>query len=206
MLISGKNEPCSEEQLKKKIEEAEKYYGYFLQALGFDYKNDPQMCDTPHRVTKMYVNELFKGCYMSEPNITAFPNTNKYDEMIFEGNIDVKSVCSHHIIPFIGKAHIAYIPKYNGKVIGLSKFNRIVDYFCRRPQIQEELTVQIHNYIENLIKPRGVAVMIEATHLCVKARGVQQDSTMVTSKLSGVFLDNKNLARTEFYTFVNRMK
>jgi GTP cyclohydrolase IA len=205
-LLSGGNTPKTKEEIKIIKDKAAIIYADFLDILGFNLVDDPQMMGTPERVAKMYVEELFKGCYMEEPKITSFPNTNHYDEMIFEGNIDVKSVCSHHIIPFVGKAHVAYIPKKDGKVIGLSKFNRIVDFYCRRPQIQEELTTQIHNYIEKLISPLGVAVMIEAEHMCVKVRGVQQNSTMITSKLSGVFLDNSNLARTEFYTFVNKMK
>lgn len=178
----------------------------FLKYLGFNYPSDPQMKDTPRRVVKMYMEELFIGCYTEAPKITVFPNTREYDEMIFEGDIKLNSICSHHFVPFIGVCHIAYIPSVSGNITGLSKLNRIVEWYARRPQIQEELTTQIHDYIEELLKPKGVAVYIQAEHLCVKIRGVKHDSTMITSKLSGVFKDNSNLARKEFYDFINNLK
>jgi GTP cyclohydrolase I len=123
---------------------------------------------------------------------------------VFQGNIEVKSICSHHHLPFVGKAHVAYLP--GDKVIGLSKLNRIVEWFARRPQVQENLTMQIHDYINKVCEGNnGVAVMIEANHMCACIRGVKHDSTMMTSKLSGAFL-NRPEVREEFYDFVKRLK
>ena len=205
LIKSNHNLLLSSEQKEHMIEEATKKYSEFLTALRFDWENDIQMKDTPRRVAKMYVNELFKGSYDKEPTITEFENIDDdyhyaYDGMVFQGNIKVESVCCHHIIPFVGNAYIAYIPAKNGTVIGLSKLNRIVEYFARRPQIQENLTMQIHKYIDETLKDnKGVAVVIQATHLCVKMRGVKHDSTMMTSKLSGAFIDINGSARKEFY-------
>lgn len=187
------------------IDNATIKYGEFLHTLGFDWENDPNMKDTPKRVSKMMVNEIFSGVYDDIPNITAFDNVNKYDGMVFEGNITLQSTCSHHILPFTGYAHVAYIP--NEKIIGLSKLNRIVEYYARRPQVQENLTMQIHDALNELITDnKGIAVVIEAKHLCACVRGVRHpDSIMKTSKLSGSFLKN-NAARIEFYDFIKSGK
>ena len=188
------------------IEAAAKHYGEYMTALGTDWKNDPNSSDTPMRVAKAFVNDLAQGCYMAPPKITAFDNLDKYDGMVFQGNIDVKSFCSHHHLPFIGKAHVAYIPSEDGKVIGLSKLNRIVEYFARRPQVQENLTMQIHDYINTTCTGnKGVAVMVEAGHLCACVRGVRHDSTMMTSKMSGAFIQD-GTTRNEFYRFVDKLK
>ncbi len=186
---------------------ASETFGHFLSDLGFtDYKNDPHMADTPMRVTKAFVEDIFKGVYTPAPKITAFENTNNYDGMVFQGNIDVKSSCSHHFLPFIGKAHVAYIPGKDGKVIGLSKLNRIVEWFARRPQVQENLTMQIHDHINTVCEGNlGVAVMVEANHMCACVRGVRHDSTMMTSKLTGVFKTD-DATRNEFYRFVDKLK
>lgn len=189
------------------IEEAIPHMEKFLTALRFDHENAAHMKDTPRRFTKALVNELMGGCYAQEPKITAFENTDKYDGMVFQGNIELKSLCSHHLLPFVGKAHVAYIPGKDGKVIGLSKLNRIVDFFSRRPQVQENLTMQIHDFINKTCEGnQGVAVMIEAGHMCACLRGIQHDSTMMTSKLSGCFMDDTSLSRQEFYDFVNKLK
>ena len=194
-------------ELENRIENATIIFGDFLEALGFNYKNDPQMKETPKRVAKMYLKELFSGCYEPEPKFTIFPNTKNYDEMIFEGNIEVNSICCHHFAPFIGTCCIAYIPEKDGNITGLSKLNRVVEWFARRPQIQEELTAQIHDYLKEKLKPKGLAVHIEAVHSCVKMRGVKHHNTsMVTSAMSGVFLENKNLARTEFLSYINNLR
>jgi GTP cyclohydrolase I len=198
--------PRSEEEKQKMIEAAAKHYGEYMTALGIDWKNDPNSSDTPMRVAKAFVNDLAQGCYMAPPKITAFDNLDKYDGMVFQGNIDVKSFCSHHHLPFIGKAHVAYIPSEDGKVIGLSKLNRIVEYFARRPQVQENLTMQIHDYINTTCTGnKGVAVMVEAGHLCACVRGVRHDSTMMTSKMSGAFIQD-GTTRNEFYRFVDKLK
>jgi GTP cyclohydrolase I len=188
----------------KIIENAQKAYGDFLTALEFNWENDPNMKDTPRRVAKMMVNEIYSGVYDEMPNITAFDNIDEYDGMVFQGNITLQSTCSHHVLPFIGHAHVAYIP--GKKIIGLSKLNRIVEYYARRPQVQENLTKQIHDAVNKLTEGNGgVAVMIEAKHLCACVRGVRHsDSIMKTSKLSGAFM-NESTVREEFYSFVNNM-
>ena len=197
--------PRTEEEKQKMIAAAAQHYGEYMTALGIDWKNDPNSSDTPMRVAKAFVNDLAQGCYMAPPKITAFDNLDKYDGMVFQGNIDVKSFCSHHHLPFIGKAHVAYIPSEDGKVIGLSKLNRIVEYFARRPQVQENLTMQIHDYINSTCTGnKGVAVMVEAGHLCACVRGVRHDSTMMTSKMSGAFIQD-GTTRNEFYRFVDKL-
>lgn len=198
--------PKSEEEKNRMIEEASVHYGHYMSALNIDWKNDPNSSDTPRRVAKAFVNDLAQGCYSEPPKITAFDNLDKYDGIVFQGNIDVKSFCSHHHLPFIGYAHVAYIPSADGKVIGLSKLNRIVEYFARRPQVQENLTSQIHSYINDVCEGnKGVAVMVSANHMCACVRGVRHDSTMMTSKMSGAFLSDP-AARNEFYRFVDHLK
>ncbi len=200
LKYANANLQLTSEQKSEIISNAADAYAKFLDALKIDWKNDPNSMDTPRRVAKSFVNDLIEGCYNPPPNITAFDNLNKYDGIVFEGNIDVKSICSHHHLSFIGKAHVAYIP--GEKVIGLSKLNRIVEWFARRPQVQENLTMQIHDYIDEVCEGNsGVAVLIEANHLCACVRGVKHDSIMKTAKLSGAFKNN-TAARNEFYKFV----
>ena len=206
------NIPKTIEERKLIITDAAQAYAAFLYALGFDWRNDPNSVDTPLRVAKAYVNDLITGCYDGPPKITAFDNTNEYGGIIFQGNITVHSLCSHHHLPFVGFAHVAYIPKKTGKIIGLSKMNRIVEHYARRPQVQENLTEQVHNHLDETIGDNlGVAVMVEATHFCAKVRGVKHNNgLMKTSKLSGVFLDPTDNpqgkdARQEFYDFVKSM-
>jgi len=198
--------PRSEEEKQAMIENAAKHYGEYMTALGIDWKNDPNSSDTPMRVAKAFINDLAQGCYTAPPKITAFDNLDKYDGIVFQGNIDVKSFCSHHHLPFIGYAHVAYIPSENGKVIGLSKLNRIVEYFARRPQVQENLTMQIAHYLNEIcVGNKGVAVVVGANHMCACVRGVRHDSTMMTSKMSGAFMDDP-ATRNEFYRFVDSME
>jgi len=205
-IRSGGNNPYTEDEKEIIIKNAEKAYGDFLTALQFDWENDPNMCDSPRRVSRMFVREIAKGCYDNPPKITVFDNVDHYDGMVFEGNITVKSMCSHHVLGFIGKACVAYIPDENGKICGLSKLNRVVDFFSRRPQVQENLTTQIHDYLNALIPGnKGIAVVIEAEHMCVKLRGVEHDSSMSTSKLSGLFLEKPEV-RKEFYDFLRNTK
>lgn len=196
----------SKEEVSEMIEQATEAYAKFMDALKIDWKNDPHSADTPRRVAKSFVNDLITGCYTGAPNITAFENTDGYDGIVFQGDVDVKSICSHHHLAFVGKAHVAYIPGADGKVIGLSKLNRIVEWFARRPQVQENLTMQIHDYInKECVGNRGVAVMIEAKHMCASCRGVRHDSTMMTSKLTGAFESN-DATRNEFYKFIDKLK
>jgi GTP cyclohydrolase I len=143
---------------------------------------------------------------MAEPDVTAFPNNERYDGMVFQGGIPMKSMCSHHLLPFTGKVHVAYIPDKDGKVIGLSKLNRIVEFYSCRPQIQEGLTMQISNAIDKVCEGNhGVAVFVEAQHTCVCLRGIKHDGcSMKTSRLTGDFLDDA-ATREEFYHSIARM-
>jgi len=197
----------TEEQKQQMIKDAAKHYGDYLTALKIDWRNDPNSSDTPMRVAKAFVNDLAEGCYNKSPKITAFDNLDQYDGMVFQGGIKVNSFCSHHHLPFIGVAHTAYIPSKEGKIIGLSKLNRIVEFYSRRPQVQENLTMQIHDHIDNVCTGnQGVAVMVSANHMCACVRGVKHDATMKTSKLSGEFMNYKSHARKEFYSFIGDLK
>ena len=201
------NKPLTEEQKQQMIKEAAEHYGNYMDALKIDWRNDPNSSDTPMRVAKAFVNDLAEGCYNQGPKITAFDNLDEYDGMVFQGNIKVNSFCSHHHLPFIGVANVAYIPSKEGKIIGLSKLNRIVEFYSRRPQVQENLTMQIHDHIDNVCTGNeGVAVMVSANHMCACVRGVKHDATMKTSKLSGEFMNYKSHARKEFYSFIGDLK
>jgi|TARA_R100001143_G_C3353979_1_gene131208 GTP cyclohydrolase IA len=197
--------PRTKEERERIINKASKAYEAYLDALGFDWRNDPNSDNTPMRVAKAFVNDMAVGCYTKPPKVTSFPSDG-YDGIVFQGGIPVKSLCSHHHLPFTGKAHVAYIPSLDGRVIGLSKLNRIVEYYARRPQIQEMFTVQVHNAINDICeKNAGVAVVITAQHTCACLRGVKHDGCeMKTSKLSGSFYDDEK-TRAEFYHFVNSM-
>ena len=197
--------PRTKEERERRINKASKAYEAYLDALGFDWRNDPNSDNTPMRVAKAFVNDMAVGCYTKPPKVTSFPSDG-YDGIVFQGGIPVKSLCSHHHLPFTGKAHVAYIPSLEGRVIGLSKLNRIVEYYARRPQIQEMFTVQVHNAINEICeKNAGVAVVITAQHTCACLRGVKHDGCeMKTSKLSGSFYDDEK-TRAEFYHFVNSM-
>lgn len=194
--------PTTEEDRKVIIEQAAAAYENFLDALRIDWRNDVNSADTPRRVAKSYVCDLIKGCYEAPPKITTFPSDG-YDGIVSQMNIPVTSMCSHHHLAFTGVAHVAYIPDKDGQVIGLSKLNRIVEHYARRPQIQEGLTVQVHNAINDLCKGnRGVAVVLKCAHTCACHRGVKHHGcSMITSKLSGSFMDEGS-ARKEFYDFI----
>ena len=174
-------------------------YGNFLTALGCDWKNDPNSSDTPMRVAKAYVNDLWKGRYEPLTDITTFPSDG-YDGIVQESNIPLTSMCSHHHQTIGGRVSIAYVPSKDGKVVGLSKLNRIVEHFGRRGAIQEQLTVAIWNAVNKICEGNiGVAVMIDATHNCVSCRGIKHHSaSMQTAKLTGCFLEESS-ARAEFY-------
>ena len=181
------------------IERAAEAYANFLTALGCDYKDDPNSADTPMRVAKAYVNDLWAGRYSPLDRITAFPSDG-YDGIVQESNIPVTSMCSHHHQAIRGTVSIAYIASEDGKVVGLSKLNRIVEQFGRRGAIQEQLTVAIHNAVDKICEGNlGVAVQINATHNCVSCRGVKHGgASMQTAKLTGAFLDEDS-AKAEFY-------
>ena len=200
------NHPLNEKEKRLMIHNAAVHYGRYMTALGFDWKEDPNSSDTPKRVAKAFVNDLAEGVYNKPPKITAFENVNGYDGIVFQGNITLHSFCSHHHLPFTGVAHTAYIPSEEGKIIGLSKLNRIVEFYSRRPQVQENLTMQIHDHVNEVCTDNiGVAVMVEANHMCACVRGVKHDATMKTAKLSNVF-KNKSRVREEFYNFIRDLK
>lgn len=171
------------------------HFREIMNTLGLDLTDD-SLKGTPERVAKMYVKEIFSGLNPeNKPSISLFDNKYKYNEMLIEKNITLYSNCEHHFVPIVGKAHVAYIS--NGKVIGLSKINRIVQYFSRRPQVQERLTMQIAQELKRVLQTEDVAVVIDAKHLCVSSRGIQDDtSTTITSHFSGKFLQEKT--REEF--------
>jgi len=198
----GPEASLTQEEKQVIIENAASAYALFLTALGCDWENDPNSSDTPMRVAKAYVNDLWAGRFEPMDKITAFPSDG-YDGIVFEGNIPVTSMCSHHHQTITGRVHIGYIPSADGKVVGLSKLNRIVEQFARRGAIQEQLTVAIHNAVDKICEGNlGVAVMIEAGHNCVSCRGVKhQGATMKTAKLSKSFMEEDS-ARAEFYEFV----
>ena len=194
---ANENESISNVEKSNRVELAAYHYGLFLEALGFDYKADPQTIDTPKRVAKAWVDDLVKGSINPPPDITVFPNEEHYDGIVIQTGIKVNSMCAHHNLPFYGYAAVAYLPGKN--VIGLSKLNRIVDWFSRRPQMQESLTAQIHKYLSEKLECEHVAVSISGHHLCCGMRGVQHpDSIMTTNKFSGRFLESDNLVREEF--------
>jgi GTP cyclohydrolase I len=190
--------PLTDREKDKMIEEATKAFGQFLDALKCDWRNDPNSMETPRRVAKAYVNDLWKGRYTPFTEITSFPSDN-YQGIVLEKDIPLISQCSHHHQTIMGVVHIAYIPGPEGNVVGLSKLNRIVDHFGRRGAIQEQLTMAIHNAIDKICEGNvGVMVMIKATHNCVSCRGVKhQGASMMTSEVSGVFADHTKTAKIE---------
>ena len=172
----------------EKIELITKQFRAIMNTLGLDL-NDDSLKDTPKRVAKMYVKEIFSGLNpANKPAITLFQNKYSYNQMLVEKNILVNSNCEHHFVPIVGKAHVAYIS--NGSVIGLSKLNRIVQYCSQRPQVQERLTIQIANEIKQALGTQDVAVMIDAYHHCVSSRGIKDTgSTTITAEYCGKFLN-----------------
>ena len=200
--LEGPDAQLTQQEKQQIIDNAAYHYGLFLTALGVSWESDPNSSNTPNRVAKAYVTDLWKGRYEPMSDITSFPSDG-YDGIVFEGGIPLTTMCSHHHQTISGKVHVAYIPAENGNVVGLSKINRVVEHFGRRGAIQEQLTVAIQHAIDELIEDnKGVAVMIEATHNCVSCRGVKHiGASMKTAKLSGAFLDDGN-ARSEFYQFV----
>jgi GTP cyclohydrolase I len=183
-----------------KIELIEKHFREIMYVLGLDL-NDDSLKGTPRRVAKMYVEEIFSGLDpANKPKVALFENKYKYKEMLVEKDIIFYSNCEHHFVPIIGKAHVAYIS--NGQVVGLSKINRIVNYYARRPQVQERMTVQIANELKEALQTDDVAVLIEATHLCVSSRGIKDvSSKTITSDYSGKF--NEDQTRNEFLKYIS---
>ncbi|MFD1817579.1 GTP cyclohydrolase I [Pseudarcicella hirudinis] len=185
---------------EEKIAKIELHFKEIMETLGLDLRDD-SLKGTPKRVAKMYVQEIFSGLDpKNKPAIALFDNKYKYDEMLVEKNITFYSNCEHHFVPIIGKAHVAYIS--SGKVIGLSKLNRIVQYFAKRPQVQERLTMQIARELQEVLQTENIAVLIDAKHLCVSSRGIKDDtSTTVTSYYGGKF--QEDATRQEFLKYLN---
>ncbi|CAM1355545.1 GTP cyclohydrolase 1 [Tenacibaculum halocynthiae] len=184
----------------EKIKNIELYFGKIMTELGLDLTDD-SLSGTPYRVAKMYVKELFYGLApKNKPKLSIFENKYGYKKMLVEQNITIDSACEHHFLPITGHAHIAYIPK--DKVIGLSKINRLVDYYAHRPQVQERLSLQILKNLQNVLKTDDVIVMICAKHLCVSSRGIKdKDSYTTTLEYGGSFSDKLN--RDEFINIIN---
>lgn len=185
---------------KEKIESIQDDVRSIMETLGLDLTDD-SLNGTPKRVAKMFVNEIFGGLNPDKkPSASTFDNKYKYGEMLVEKNITVYSTCEHHLLPIVGKAHIAYIS--NGTVVGLSKMNRIVDYFAKRPQVQERLTIQVVKELQQVLNTEDVACVIDAKHLCVNSRGIRDiESSTVTSEFGGQF-KNKETKR-EFLDYIN---
>jgi GTP cyclohydrolase I len=176
------------------------HFARIMQTLGLDLTDD-SLKGTPRRMAKMYVKEIFSGLHPdNKPAISLFDNKYRYGQMLVEKHIHLNSTCEHHFLPITGKAHVAYIS--SGKVIGLSKINRIVDYYARRPQVQERLTVQIASELQKALNTPDVAVVIEAKHMCVSCRGIEDESsTTLTAEYTGRF--KKNRYREEFLRYLN---
>ena len=186
---------------KEKIDKIEDNFNQILDTLGLDRRDD-SLLDTPKRIAKMYVNEIFWGLdYEAFPKATVVENKMKYNEMVIVKNISVQSNCEHHFVVIDGLASVAYVPKE--KVLGLSKINRIVEYFAKRPQIQERLTEQVYHALSLILETDDVAVMIDAQHYCVKSRGVEDTgSSTITSRLGGGFKSDHK-ARAEFLSLAS---
>jgi len=200
LLESGECRSLNQKEKEEIINEAAKHYGKFLTALGVDWENDPNSDNTPHRVSKAYVEDAFKGRYNLLSDISSFPSN--YTGIILEKNIGIYSNCSHHHESVIGYCHIAYIPGgEDNRVIGLSKLNRICSYFASRGCIQEDLTLAIQKAIDKICENNlGTLVIMENSHNCVKCRGVRDiNSSMITSCGSGVFLDHNKTAKQEVF-------
>lgn len=206
LVAMGVETPASDPGIdrKDKIDLIENHFRQIMQVMGLDL-NDDSLTETPKRVAKMYVNEIFWGLdYDAFPKCTTVENKMQYDEMVIERNVNVQSNCEHHFVVIDGLATVGYIP--NKRVLGLSKINRIVEYFSKRPQIQERLTEQIYFALQYILNTENIGVVIDAQHYCVKSRGVEDTgSSTVTSKLGGVFKTDPAV-RAEFMNIVNSSK
>jgi GTP cyclohydrolase IA len=198
---SNVSEYLNEKDLLKIENQVESQLKTLLETLLIDYLEDPNSRETPKRVAKMLVRETMCGRFDPAPKVTVFPNTEQLDEMVFT-KCDVKSACSHHMQPIIGHCYIGIL--YNEKLMGLSKFDRIVDWFSRRGQIQEELTSQIAHYIQEMIEPQALGVIIKANHYCKICRGVKQEGGMITSVMLGELKKNPSM-KEEFLNMVKML-
>ncbi|WP_412556621.1 GTP cyclohydrolase I [Xylophilus sp. GOD-11R] len=199
--IAGFIEPG---ELDRLLEEVEEKMKGVLSSLVIDTANDHNTADTARRVAKMYVKEVFAGRYMEAPRITEFPNAERLNELLIVGPITVRSACSHHFCPVMGRIWIGLMPNRNSNVLGLSKYARIVDWIMNRPQIQEEAVVQLADVVERKVQPDGLAIVMEASHFCMSWRGIKEnDSKMINSVMRGSFLQDTALRR-EFLSLIPR--
>ena len=202
-IMTSADTPLREDAFVKSDEEKManiiKLFGGIMEELGLDLTDD-SLRGTPYRVAKMYVKEFFQGLNPeNKPSLSVFENKYKYNKMLVEKDITFSSACEHHFLPIVGKAHVAYIS--SGKVIGLSKLNRIVEYYGKRPQVQERMTLQIFNELKNALKTEDVIVVVEAEHLCVSTRGVNDKTSRTTTlEYGGKFTDTD--LRNEFYQLI----
>ena len=202
-IMTSSDTPLREDAFVKSDEEKmaniERLFGAIMEELGLDLTDD-SLRGTPYRVAKMYVKEFFQGLNPeNKPSLSVFENKYQYNKMLVEKDITFSSACEHHFLPIVGKAHIAYIS--SGKVIGLSKLNRIVEYYGKRPQVQERMTLQIFNELKNALKTEDVIVVVEAEHLCVSTRGVNDKTSRTTTlEYGGKFSDTD--LRNEFYQLI----
>jgi GTP cyclohydrolase I len=187
----------------QKMTSIEKHFHAIMEEMGLDMTDD-SLKGTPHRVAKMFIQEIFSGLDpANKPKISVFENSYNYDKMLVEANISFNSTCEHHFLPIIGKAHIGYVS--SGKVIGLSKLNRIVDYYSRRPQVQERLIMQIFNDLKAVLETDNVIVVMEAKHLCVSSRGIKDESSYTsTIQYGGIFNEKEN--RNDFFNLIQQEK
>ena len=188
---------------QQKMSTIEKHFHIIMEEMGLDMTDD-SLKGTPHRVAKMFIQEIFSGLNpANKPKISVFENSYHYDKMLVEANISFNSTCEHHFLPIIGKAHIGYVS--SGKVIGLSKLNRIVDYYSRRPQVQERLIMQIFNELKSVLDTEDVIVVMEAKHLCVSSRGIKDESSFTsTIQYGGIFNEKEN--RNDFFNLIQQEK
>jgi len=203
LFDANDNVTLTEEERINMIARLEEKYSEILDILRIS-KNDPNCTDTPTRIAKMFINEIFSGRFTAPPDITFFPNRKKVDNLIISSGIQVMSICSHHWQPIAGTCTVGYIP--DKSIIGLSKISRIVEWFARRGQIQEELGEQIADFLEDFIAPKALGVIIKARHYCMIARGVrgsEEETIITTSVMRGYMLDDLNL-RNEFVTLIDK--
>lgn len=199
--------PLREDAFEKSNEEKminiENHFFKIMEELGLDM-TDGSLKGTPHRVAKMFIQEIFSGLDpKNEPKISVFENEYNYNKMLVEANISFNSTCEHHFLPIFGKAHVGYIS--SGKVIGLSKLNRIVDYFSRRPQVQERLIMQIFNFLKKALNTENVIVVMEGKHLCVSSRGIKHENSFTsTVQYGGIFNEKEN--RNDFFSLIKTEK
>ena len=188
---------------KEKMATIENHFYQIMEEMGLDMTDD-SLRGTPHRVAKMFIQEIFSGLNpANKPKISVFDNSYHYDKMLVEADISFNSTCEHHFLPIIGKAHIGYVS--SGKVIGLSKLNRIVDYYSRRPQVQERLIMQIFNELKSVLDTDSVIIVMEAKHLCVSSRGIKDESSFTsTIQYGGIF--NKKDNRNDFFSLMKKEK